>query len=150
MKFYLMRHGEAEFSAPSDAQRHLTEQGVALLNRRLDSLKQELNDISCIIHSPYVRTLETAELVSRCLNVSDLYSSDLWTPDSSPEKALASLEPYTEHTPLIVTHMPIVSYVEALCCDGSASYSRSFACGEISSITTDWPAAGLGTLARRY
>lgn len=150
MKFYLMRHGEAELSAPSDAQRHLTPQGIASLKRHLDQFKQELNDITCIVHSPYIRTEETAQLAAERLNLSVLSSSGLWTPESSPTKALESLESYTEHVPLIVTHMPIVAYVEALCCEGSVSYPRSFGCGEISSITADWPAAGLGTLAQRF
>jgi phosphohistidine phosphatase len=49
-----------------------------------------------------------------------------------------------------VTHMPLISFVEALCCEGVISYPRSFACAEIAEITADWPAAGLGSLIRHF
>ncbi len=150
MKFYLMRHGEAEFNAPSDAQRKLTDRGVELLTYRLASCQEMLASVNCIVHSPYRRTTETAEIVSKVLNINTLYCSDLWTPDSDPHIALNALERYVDSVPLIVTHMPIVSYVEALCCDGNSQYPQPFGCGEISSIEADWPGTGLGTRQARF
>lgn len=150
MKFYLMRHGEAEYSAPSDAERKLTHRGIELLKVRLAAAKAQFNDVSCIIHSPYLRALGTAQVVSESLNVIELISSDLWTPESDAQKALSSLENYTDQVPLVVTHMPVVSYVEALCCDGDFSFPRSFSCGEISAITAEWPAVGLGTRLAQF
>lgn len=150
MKFYLMRHGEAEFNAPSDAQRKLTDRGVELLKYRLASSKAMFEGVNCIVHSPYRRTTETAEIASEVLDIDTLYCSDLWTPESDPHVALNALEHYVDAVPLIVTHMPIVSYVEALCCDGNAQYPQLFGCGETSSIEADWPGIGLGMRLARF
>lgn len=151
MKFFLMRHGEAEHSASSDAKRHLTTNGIKSVRGRVNQYSEDLSEIDLIIHSPYLRTIQTSEIIADSLNLSSaLVESALWTPDSDPLVALESLAHHSQSTPIIVTHMPLISIVEALCCEGVISYPRSFSCAEIAEITADWPAAGLGSLIRRF
>ncbi|WP_415901497.1 phosphohistidine phosphatase SixA [Neptuniibacter sp. QD29_5] len=149
MKFFLMRHGEAEFFAESDAQRKLTPEGVKRLTSRLGAAKPYLENVDCIIHSPYVRACQTAEMVNQQLGGVEQFISELWTPESDPATALAFLENFESRCPLVVTHMPLISYVEVICCEGSSHNPAAFGCGEITQLEADWPAAGLGRLVRR-
>jgi len=149
VNFFLMRHGEAELFAPSDAARELTVQGKKRLQLRLKCLSDQLKKADCIIHSPYIRAQQTAELVDLELGGVDLFISDCWTPESDVVEALASLEAFADRCPIIVTHMPLIARAEALCCQGSEQYPASFSCGEIAQLQADWPAAGLGSLVRR-
>lgn len=147
MKFFLMRHGEAETFAPSDEQRELTPRGVQKLRDSLTSMADLLADVDCIIHSPYTRAIQTAEIVAEILNIEELHSSELWSPENDPKAALAFLEDYLERCSLIVTHMPLVGRIESLCC-GGYNYHAAFNCGEVSSVSAEWPAAGMGNCKR--
>ncbi|WP_286237740.1 phosphohistidine phosphatase SixA [Neptuniibacter halophilus] len=150
MNFYLMRHAEAELFAESDAKRSLTESGRLRLQAKAADLRDALASVDCIVHSPYLRTRQTAEIMADTLGVQVLAESPLWTPEAAPMEAIESLEGYVERTPLVITHMPIVALVEALLIEGGTRYPAGFNCAEIALIEADWPAAGLGVLKRRY
>ena len=135
MKFYLMRHGEAEAFAESDQKRQLTDKGARFVRERTLSIKSSLSEIDCIIHSPYVRTAQTAAIVSEVLGIPITSSSNLWTPDADPFRALKSIEGLVNACPLYVTHMPIVSLVEALC-TGDTRYPTPFECASITTLCT--------------
>lgn len=145
-----MRHGEAESSASSDAARRLTPSGAQSVITRIQYNAERLSSVNRVIHSPYLRAIQTAESVAHGLNLTAMVDSSLWTPDADPLAALESLADHMDSTPLIVTHMPLISYVEALCCEGAIAYPRSFSCAEIAEIKVEWPAAGLGSLVRRF
>lgn len=136
--------------ASCDAERQLTSSGKAKVIRQAETHQNVLSSVDIILHSPYIRACQTAELVAEKLGVSARVELQEWIPEGSPAEALRTLETYTENTPLVVTHMPLVSYVEALCCQGNTSFPASFSCAEISQIEADWPAAELGFLAGRY
>ena len=147
MKFYLMRHGEAEAFAASDRGRKLTSQGSQKVRERILAHQVSLSEIDCIVHSPYIRTTETAKIVADILNITNVSSSDLWVPNADPLCALESIEAYVESTPLFITHMPLVASVEAIS-TGDNNYPLAFECGEISELVSDWPAAGLAMSKR--
>ncbi len=143
-----MRHGEAEVFAASDLRRELTDRGKQLLRRALNDNKTSLVEVDCIIHSPFIRAIQTAQLAAEALVIKNLQCSELWTPEADPHKALESLEQFTESCcPLIITHMPLVSRVEALC-TGNPLYPQPFSCGEISEVTADFPGINLGVSKR--
>lgn len=147
MKFYLMRHGEAEAIAASDQARQLTSQGSQKVSERILALKASLSGIDCIIHSSYIRTIQTANIVADILNITDVSSSDLWVPNADPLRALESIGAYVECTPLFITHMPLIASVEAIS-TGDNNYPLAFECGDISELKADWPAAGLAIFKR--
>ncbi len=72
-KYFLMRHGEAShnvagvLSSDEEAVHELTEKGRALVRENAESLKGE--NIDLIIHSPILRTAETASVVAEVLGV---------------------------------------------------------------------------------
>ena len=150
MNLYLMRHGEADFCAENDASRNLTPSGCRYIETKIAKFKNELKDIDCIIHSPYLRAVQTAKIVAGALDIQALTSLTCWTPESNPKEALQSLEPYADQRVLVVTHMPLIGAVEALLCEGDYRYSRGYSCAEIAKLKVDWPATGLGSLLKQY
>jgi len=150
VKFYLMRHGEAEAYAATDAARCLTAEGKRKLTGFIGDIAAELQDVNAILHSPYKRATQTAGIVAETLGISAIEVLPEWIPEGSPSAALVSLEPFADLTPLVVTHLPLVGYVTALCCEGSEHYPLPFVCGEIVRIQADWPAAGLGQMLQNW
>ena len=76
MKLYLMRHAEAEISGQEmkqDAERRLTEGGRLQARVAAGKLKEKLagsnEEIGQIITSPYVRAVETADIVATALGL---------------------------------------------------------------------------------
>jgi phosphohistidine phosphatase len=72
MKLYLIRHGHAptalEAGVSSDAERPLSEKGVAQAKRAGEKLRQRGCAPSAFLTSPLKRALQTAELVSGALS----------------------------------------------------------------------------------
>lgn len=76
MKLFLMRHAEAETSAKvmkKDADRRLTEggrlQARVAANKLKEKLAQQDESIEVILTSPYVRAVETADIVATTLGL---------------------------------------------------------------------------------
>lgn len=146
MKIYFMRHGEASWRAPCDAERPLTDQGVLRLRRTLSGAAEQMSDVDCIVHSPYLRAVQTAQIAAQVLNVSQLIPDARWTPDCAIPPALAALEAYAERTVLVVTHNPLVSMLVGVLCSGERALPEPFDTGTIACVEASWPAAGLGSL----
>ncbi|MGI1670962.1 MAG: phosphohistidine phosphatase SixA [Neptuniibacter sp.] len=147
MKFFLMRHGEAETFAKTDRDRKLTDQGKSMVRERITALRAALSDIDCIVHSPFLRTTQTAEIVATILNIDLVTQSPCWVPNANPLEALTSLESYVDACPLLVSHMPLIASVEALCA-GEKNYPINFECTDLSEIHTEWPSVGMGAFKR--
>lgn len=65
MRLALLRHGIAEDEAVSDHERHLTTQGALEVERLVYTLRHQGWAPGVILHSPLVRTTETAAIVHR-------------------------------------------------------------------------------------
>lgn len=146
--FFLMRHGEAESYAESDAQRSLTERGKKealmagqwLMDEKLGPL------IKSVICSPYKRAVETAQIVAEAISFSgELLICDYVTPNDDPAKLIELLEQRANDVPLIVCHNPLVSRVAARLIDGTERGSSfpGFATGNIAFLEGDMVAPGL-------
>ncbi|WP_271411877.1 phosphohistidine phosphatase SixA [Pseudomonas sp. Q1-7] len=117
MRLWLLRHGEAEPRAHTDAQRELTRHG------RKDVLHSAAQlagrPLGAILASPYVRAQQTAELVRDALGFSAPVGTAPWaTPDSDPREALNFLAERNEQDLLLVTHNPFVSELAGLLLHG--------------------------------
>lgn len=115
-ELYLVRHGKAaEHAAGGDAARALTDEGRAGIDAVGHALRALDVSPDVIIHSPYVRATETAEIIARALGVKRLVAEGALTPSASAERAVQAL---TE-TPavvnakvvLAVSHMPLLPAV---------------------------------------
>ncbi len=90
MKIYLVRHGEKEDETKDPP---LTEKGERQINLLARRLKQEKVKVSKIYTTNYLRTIKTADIISKklCLPVvrddrlNELYSEFFYLPDVSVE-----------------------------------------------------------------
>ncbi len=81
--YYLLRHGEAEnnvqdilCSKLEDDHYSLTENGREMIEKHLPYLKEQ--GIDFILHSPFKRTAETAQIVADSLHISSTTEDALW------------------------------------------------------------------------
>ncbi len=146
MKLYIMRHGQAEMYAPSDAERPLSDYGREEVRRSAQSLKGISFD--GIISSPYLRARQTAEIVASVVGVHELTIDDRFTPDDGPATALSGLP--EQGCWLLVSHMPLVSRLTGLLVDGSEAAGPGFVTAMVAELETDYPASGMAFLKNIY
>lgn len=113
-----MRHGDADTRIHIDAQRPLTEQGVLEVKVMAKWLANEAIEFDAIFVSPYLRAQQSAQTLKAEINASAaLQTLDLITPAGSASEVhdyldgMMTLERYSNV--LIVSHMPLVSYLLA-------------------------------------
>lgn len=143
MKLWILRHGEAEPQAVTDAQRELTACGRAQVVR---SAKQLVGQpLDAILVSPYVRAQQTAELVRETLGFEpDLLTVDWLTPESNPQSALA-LIPEMGNV-LLVSHQPFVGALIGLLQHGHYREPQPMQTASLAELEGEWPLAGGMTL----
>lgn len=146
MKYFFMRHGEASWQAACDAERPLTENGVIRLRKTLTENRSRMTDVDHILHSPYLRARQTAQIAGEVLGVTEFSQDARWTPEGDIVQALSSLEAYEDKTLLVVTHNPLVSLLVGAFCEGGGAMAEPFNTGTIACVEADWPATGMGTL----
>ncbi len=95
MRLILLRHGEAGFDAAKDELRSLTDNGRFHLRQLLQQHSQELAGVQRIVHSPYVRTCQTAGLVreGQPIDAASLNRVSAW---ASPQTVVDSLSEQVE------------------------------------------------------
>lgn len=109
-----MRHGMAVnvAGAGADAERPLTEQGRRQVAAVIDRREAVLGDLEMIITSPYLRTRQTAGIVSERLNFQgELLVCDELTPDSNITVLAGLLNKLNPVAALLVTHQPFIGNV---------------------------------------
>lgn len=146
MLIYLMRHGLAEpFGSRNDEQRELTEAGRNQVRAQCIASRERLR-IDQIIHSPYLRARQTAQIAAELLGVERVLVDDRLTPEADPRLALELLERDSETSTLYVTHNPFVGKLIGLLCQGDSRWLEPMDTAMLAAVETDWPAAGLGRL----
>ncbi|MEO4046644.1 phosphohistidine phosphatase SixA [Pseudomonas sp. CAU 1711] len=106
MKLWLLRHGEAEPRARSDAERALTEHGRKEVRKSARRLRGEA--LAHILVSPYRRAQQSAELVREALGLDlPLTTLDWLTPDDDPRQVAGRLYAYSGDC-LLVSHNPLL------------------------------------------
>ncbi|MEW6996823.1 phosphohistidine phosphatase SixA [Colwelliaceae bacterium BS250] len=120
MNLFIMRHGDAALQAASDAMRPLTELGILEAKVMAKWLNIENLKIDAILVSPYVRAQQTSQAVIDTLKPElscnlAVQTLDLLTPEGSASTVHDYLdgliEPAGYENVLIISHMPIVSYL---------------------------------------
>jgi len=131
MKLFIARHGEASFNAPSDRERPLTQNGLAVTARLADKHMQDLQPVSRIWCSDLVRAKETASIYAEILSHAAEPKSCL-APDCEPEEVLEELQSLTpEESLLIVSHQPLIGDLVSFLCVGNVYESHPFMTSEI-------------------
>jgi phosphohistidine phosphatase len=150
MKLYIMRHGEAGWNAPSDAQRSLTVAGSAAVKSVLAAHRESLAGVTAIVSSPYLRARQTAALAAELLQVPTLDTNAGFVPESPVVEALTQLEQLPWQGLLLVAHQPLLGNLIATLTCGDARYAEPMAPGSLVVLELDWPAAGMAQLITKF
>lgn len=147
MKLWVLRHGEAEPHARSDAERNLTAHGRAEVLRSAAHLIGQ--PVSAIIASPYVRAQQTAQLVREALGFEPEIRTVGWlTPDSNPVEVVNNLD--APGNVLLVSHQPLVGSLIGLLQHGHLRNPQAMGTASLVELEADSeagvPLAGLMTL----
>jgi phosphohistidine phosphatase len=118
MQIFVMRHGQAEAIAPFDSLRALTEEGGKEAEIAGQWLLVNSQAVDCVFVSPYVRAQQTADaVIGQLSSVGRRKTLSFITPEDSPKAvhdyldAVCTDEQY--QSILLVSHMPLVSYLVA-------------------------------------
>ncbi len=140
VELYLLRHGIAEDSSASgsDADRCLTEEGFLKTRKVAKALKEQSKIPELILHSPYVRARETAEIFAQELSA-PLERVEGFRPMDAPADSLAILERYRgrQESLMVVSHEPHLGSLASLLLTGKGTPMIVFKKAGIACI--DWP-----------
>ncbi|ONH56862.1 phosphohistidine phosphatase, SixA [Pseudomonas cedrina] len=143
MKVWILRHGEAEGQAPTDAERNLTEQGRAEVLRSAAHLIGQ--PLGAIIASPYVRAQQTAHLVREALGfAADIRTVPWLTPEGNPLQVLEKLD--SDDNVLLVSHQPLVGSLISFLQYGHQRQPQPMYTASLAELEGDFPLAGLMSL----
>lgn len=142
MRLWLLRHGEAEAQARSDAERALTARGRQEVCQA--ALQLEGRALGAILASPYVRAQQTAGLVREVLGFTGGVHTVPWlTPDGDPREVLRQLDRYGDSELLLVTHQPLVGTLAGLLIHGHRQQAVPMRTASLAELEGDVLAAGL-------
>jgi len=143
MKVWVLRHGEAESHARSDAERELTAQGREEVLRSAAQLIGQ--PIQAIIASPYVRAQQTAQLVREALGFEPEIRTEAWlAPDSNPLSVVDHLD--SADNILLVSHNPLVGSLISYLQHGHLREPQPMSTASLAELEADLPLAGGMTL----
>lgn len=110
MLIYILRHGEAQFDAPSDAVRPLTEFGILQAQRVGAFLKQQQIAFDLAFVSPYLRAQQTYQALLPFVSVHQKHDEAALTPNGNVDLALQTLflHAQPQDSVLLVSHLPLV------------------------------------------
>lgn len=145
MKLVLVRHGEAEALARSDAERALTARGHEQARATAAWLRQALGATPPrLLASPYRRAQETAAALAEPLGAS-VTTVPAITPDDDPRRALAAIEAAAAGADavVVVSHMPLVAALAGWLEAGVLAAGRGFGLAEARVLEMEVPGPGL-------
>ena len=142
MRLWLLRHGEAEAQARSDAERALTARGRQEVGQAAVQLQGRAFGV--ILASPYVRAQQTAALVREALGFTGGIHTVPWlTPGSDPREVLRQLDHYAQGELLLVSHQPLVGSLAGLLIHGHRQQPLPMHTASLAKLEGDVLAAGL-------
>ncbi|MDI5124298.1 phosphohistidine phosphatase SixA, partial [Salmonella enterica subsp. enterica serovar Montevideo] len=136
MKLWVLRHGEAEGHARTDAERELTEHGRAEVLRSAAHLIGQ--PVDAIIASPYVRAQQTAQLVRQALGFeADIRTVPWLTPEGNPLEVLNKLD--SDDNVLLVSHQPLVGSLISFLQHGHQRQPQPMHTASLAELEGDFP-----------
>lgn len=144
---YVVRHGHAVNSAPSDAERPLSEAGIAEVRQAAKHLAGVNPDV--FLASPYLRAQQTAEIIREAAEISTVITTESGiTPDDHPAAVESLLADLSASTALMVSHNPLVSALVSWLVEGH--FQGPYAMGTASVACIDFENFGVGQGSLRW
>lgn len=106
MFVFIMRHGEATTFSAKDVDRELTNHGREEVASMIKRCANNFAMVDEIWASPYIRTQQTAAIVSEAIS-KKIVTCGFLTPTNNPDNVLEALSK-TDKTILLVSHQPLV------------------------------------------
>lgn len=146
MNLYLLRHGEAEARQYDDPTRALTEYGRLDVQDVARQFAARNIALDVCLHSPYLRTTQTAEVFLGSLKAS-IYSqaTPVLTPNHRALQVLEHLRALQAEHVLLVTHNPLVSELFAVLTDTDLQSMHIFNTSELNAVHCPAVSVGGGT-----
>lgn len=143
MKLFILRHGQAEARAASDAERALTARGRRDVKKITDGSASELLELEQIWVSPLRRAQETAAVAMETLDWgSEPITTALLEPGSDVEALCEQLRESDYECLLLISHQPLVgALIEHL--SGAAPGRYAMGTASLACLEFDWAASGL-------
>jgi len=142
VKFFLMRHAEAEKGEPLDPTRGLTDTGKLQIPIMAKFLKTQTADVGLVMCSDMHRGIDTAEGMAEYLKVDVLRHPELG-PDGKPEKAFKIILKQAQKMPdkelLVVSHGKLINLLAAWLLESGEKDKFHFSHGTIALFDTDEP-----------
>ncbi|MCG9598154.1 phosphohistidine phosphatase SixA [Vibrio sp. Isolate25] len=118
MKIFIMRHGEAEHYAATDAERALTERGRSASTAVARACaEQGYAQFDKVLVSPYLRAQQTWQEISRSFSAKQIQTCEDITPygesNQVADYVVATAEVEELASILLVSHLPLVGYLTA-------------------------------------
>lgn len=112
MNLFILRHGDAEARAASDADRKLTKRGYEETQKVITWLAKKGVTIEVILSSPYIRARQTAMIAAEAFQLSNsVQFSENLAPAKTPEDVLKALNEISQNNVLLVGHLPLLGYL---------------------------------------
>lgn len=135
MRLYIVRHGEAEDQAATDAERALTARGASQVRALWTRLHASQSEPARIVSSPLRRARETASIVAGIWQDGPpIHEQPLLSPDMAVEQTLDWLvgEPDLDGW-VLVSHMPLVALLTGRLVEGPGT-RYPFAVGSVACL----------------
>lgn len=133
MEIYLVRHGIAEDellaarAGKADSQRALTEEGLEKTAKVAKAFQKRVEDVDGILHSPFLRAKQTAEIFSSVYRMAKLHEIQGLRPFDSTEEARENIVSHENYSKIMVVgHEPHLSHLLSLFLIGSDKMNLSF------------------------
>jgi phosphohistidine phosphatase len=150
MNLYLMRHADTYDGEQMDASRRLTPQGIEDAGEMAYFLADQIGRVDIVISSPFVRTMQTAEIAAEALG-SYVASTTALEPDGLPVQAWKEIVRLAQASGdvLIVGHGPALKELVAWLMmahyqDGDGDAGIKFGYGAVAMMETT-PAVDVGS-----
>jgi phosphohistidine phosphatase len=143
MKLFLLRHGIAVDEDPggqgSDRERPLSAKGIKRMRKAAQGIARIEDSFDRILTSPYVRAVQTAQIVAEILNLRDRVEEvEELGIKSSAERVAAKLNDYRElNSLLLVGHQPLLGQTASCLLTGSTAMNIEFKKGGLCRIEVD-------------
>jgi len=151
MRIAIVRHGEASFGADSDENRALTDSGREEILSTSKQLKDWVSEKTVIVHSPFLRTVQTAEILSSTLSLPTVSESVLKA-GTHFRHIIEWLQETDLRDIVLVCHNPMVTEITNSLVYGEQALSMPrlvFDTGYACCLECEYPAYGCVDLIKR-
>lgn len=140
MNLYLIRHAiaEEETSSGEDSQRGLTDKGAKKMRLIAKGLRTLGVEFDLIVSSPYLRAVQTSEILSDVFKKKKFVLSENLMPMGDIDLLIAEInEKYSVNSLAIVGHEPYLSTLVSLLTAGGSPVEMTFKKGGVCYLSTD-------------